>query len=277
VPNDPLIGVPLVPSLIEPGVLGSSYFQVKVDGYGEESQNLEIRDMYTTEDHIVVLFHELNQERSFIQRYAYDGELVDQLETNYRTRKITAGPNGSTLYLQKRFIEEGDAEYGEYGLGSWQLEVIQTNWDQEEAKASTGRMKPVISERNFGGKTIARFADDGFGLLKQVKEDTGILDYKAPLKSQAMDVRLQIPYEDALAKAGLGARNLVLTYLGQEIAIPFERLMSVDLASMPCTDEATIEIHLQADEAGQVTISIDLFVVEQVDAMTRLVHRTSIQ
>jgi hypothetical protein len=92
-----------------------------------------------------------------------------------------------------------------------------------------------------------------------------------------MDVRLQIPYEDALAKAGLGARNLVLTYLGQEIAIPFERLMSVDLASMPCTDEATIEIHLQADEAGQVTISIDLFVVEQVDAMTRLVHRTSIQ
>ena len=49
------------------------------------------------------------------------------------------------------------------------------------------------------------------------------------------------------------------------------------LASMPCQSDSTIEIILHTDEAGIVTYEVQLFVVEQVNAMTRVVHRKTIQ
>lgn len=251
---------------------------IRIKGY-EEDQALVVGDMYTTEDHIVVLFHEENQRRSFIQRYTYKGELVDQLETNEQTRRMTPGPDGSTLYLQVRYLEE-DEWTGNLGAGDYQLEIIQMNWDQEAevtSSSTTGRIRPTISERTFGGRTLARFADKGFGLIKQMEAETGIVDFRAPLRSWAKDLRLQIPYGDLMAKAGMGARDLVLTYQGQEIAIPFDLLLSVDLDQMPCQDDATIEIHLEADEEGNVTYTIELFVVEQVNGVTKVVHRKTIQ
>lgn len=98
-------------------------FEVKADGFGEETQTLVVRDMYTTDEYIVVLFHKLNGEllrnsavepgKAFIQRYTYDGALVDQIETNYRTRRNAPGPGGSTLYVQKRFIEQEEGAESE--------------------------------------------------------------------------------------------------------------------------------------------------------------------
>lgn len=265
-------------------------FEVKPEGVEDETKQYMVRDMYTTEDYIVVLFHQLGGEsmqkgvvelgKAFLQRYTYEGELVDQLETNYRTRRIAPGPNGSTLYVQKRFIEPEESigpELRDFQPELWQLEIIQMNWDQEKESQSSNRMHPVIAERTFGGRTLARFTDKGFGLLKQMEEETGMLDYRAPLKSQAEDVRLQIPYADLLVKAESGARNLMVSYQGQEIAIPFELLLSANLNEMPCQDEATIEIHLQADEEDHISYIIELFVVEQVDGMTKVVHRRTIQ
>lgn len=249
-------------------------FKVEITEY-EGNQNLEVRDMYVTDRYVIVLFHENNQNRAFVQRYTYSGELIDQIETNYRTRRIAEGSNGSTFYLQKRFTEPVEGEMRE-DRQDWQLEIVQINWNEKETTRSGG-MRPVIAERTFGGRTLARFTDNGFGLLKQVEEETGIVDYRAPLKAKTNDVRLQIPYADLMAKAGMGARDLVLTYQGQDIAISFELLLSANLDEMPCQDDATIEIHLKADEEGIVTYTIELFVVEQVNAMTKVVHRKTIQ
>jgi|GEM_PF-2659776 len=252
-------------------------FEVKVAGYGDFAQRLEVRDIYTTEDHIIVLFHELNQSRAFIQRYSYDGELVDQLETNFRTRRITAGPEASTLYLQKWFLEEDERQMSGYREGDWRLEIIRVNWGKKEkAAVSNGRMKPVIAERTVGGKTIARFNDQGFGLIKELEKETGIMDYRAPLKSASNDVRLQIPYCDLLAKAG-AARDLLVHYQGQEIRISMDTFAGDLMTDMPCDTEATVEIHLTMDESGNLSYTIEFFVVEQVDAVTRVVHRKPMQ
>lgn len=278
-------GVGLLP---EQSISEGFKFEVKADGFGDEPQNLRVRDMYTTEDNIVVLFHKFSPEslkrevvepgKTFIQRYTYEGELIDQLETNYFTEGIAPGPKGSTLYVQKRFIEQKEGTEAQFKFiveNPWQLEIIQMNW--EKKTAGSDGMHSVIAERTFGGRTLARFTDKGFGLLKQVEEETGIVDYRAPLKAKTNDVRLQIPYNDLLAKAGSGVRNLMLSYQGQEIAIPFGLLLSAAIDEMPCQDDATIEIHLQVDEEGNVTVTIDLFVVEQVNAMTKVVHRKTIQ
>ncbi|BES66703.1 hypothetical protein SANA_31420 [Gottschalkiaceae bacterium SANA] len=278
----PIIAQPLVSRdhlfSLERNPVEAPRFEVKVDGYGEDLQSLLIGDMYTTEEHIVVIILESNQRRVFLQRYSYDGKRVDQIETTNSARWISPGPNGSTLYLQNRFVglqEPIRDELRLIGPSQIFIELIQMNWD-EKAEGSGG-MRPVIAERTFGGQTFARFTDKKFGLLKQVEEETGIVDYRAPLKAQTNDLRLQIPYCDLLAKAGMGARNLMISYQGQELGIPFDLLLSLSVDEMPCQDDATIEIHLQIDEEGNISYTIELFVVEQVDGMTKVVHRKRIQ
>ena len=105
--------------------------------------------------------------------------MVDQIETNCRTRRIAPGPGGSTLYVQKRFIEQEEGAEFELRFSepeSWQLEIFQMNWEKETTRS--GGMRPVIAERTFGGRTLARFADKGFGLLKQVEEETKVVHRK---------------------------------------------------------------------------------------------------
>lgn len=49
------------------------------------------------------------------------------------------------------------------------------------------------------------------------------------------------------------------------------------LQTMPCQDEATIEIHLNRSEDGLVQVTVELFVIEQVDEKTKRVHRMKIE
>jgi hypothetical protein len=206
-----------------------------------------------------------------IQRFTYDGDLIDGVEANFQTSCMTAGPNGSTLYAEKRFDSIDSCE-GHY-------EIVQINWEAyEESSESTGRPKAVISEKTVGGQTTATFKDDGFGLLRAEDPETGVINYLAPLKSDEAKVRIRIPYADLAAKMGMGAENLMITYAGQVIKIPMTAFDCGDLlAGMPCQDDATFEIQLAKDEAGNVTVKVQLFVVEQVNAMTKLVHRKTIQ
>ena len=221
-----------------------------------------IRDLYATEDYIVVLYRIEDKDRGYIQRYTYDGELIDGVETDFCIKDMTEGPNNSTIYIQ----DSVDSGY---------VEVVQISWEDE---TRAGRPKSVISERSFGGKTIAEFRDAGFGLLKVVDSETGAVDYKAPLKSDKNDVRLRIPFADMQAKLEMGAKSLLINYQGQEIAIPMSAFDCADLlGGMPCQDDATVEILLTMDEAGNVKVVVQLFVVEQVNAMTRVVHRKTIQ
>lgn len=146
----------------------------------------------------------------------------------------------------------------------------------KEAKKSTGRAHPLVSERTVGGRTIARFDDSRFGLIVQ-RDESGLVDYRVPLRSRANDVRLQIPYADVMTKTTKGARDLVMSYQGHEIRIPMAVFEGDWLASMPCETESTFEIHLAVDEAGRTTYTIDFFVIEQINEKTRLVHRRTVQ
>ncbi len=147
------------------------------------------------------------------------------------------------------------------------------NWG---TKAS-GTPKRLIAERTVKGKTVARFRDSGYGLLKTEDEESGAVDYLAPLKTEANDVRLQVPLNDLLARQGDTARDLVILYGEDRIRIPMTQLDCTELlASMPCQDDATVEIRLLRMEDGSVSVKVELFVVEQLDSKTKCVHRTAI-
>ena len=158
--------------------------------------------LYATKDYIVVLSRFVKLEKGRIQRFTYDGELIDQVETNYFVNRMTEGPNGSTIYIEKRFDEEGC-------FGSF--DIVQINWPLVKAEL-TGRPRSLISERTVGGRTTAVFRDDGFGLLSVEDPETGEMNYIAPLKSDENKVRLRIPFADLLAKMNAGAENLLITY-----------------------------------------------------------------
>jgi hypothetical protein len=233
-------------------------------------QYARVSDLYTTEDHIVVLYRDFAESKGYIERYTYDGTRVDGVVTNRCIKKITEGPNDSTIYIQARYPEEESKDRKGYSV----MEVIQVNWDGKDA---TGP-KHVIQEKTRVGHTLARFTDSQFGLLRMEEPETGIVDYKAPIRSKENLVKLQIPYCDIKAKLESGARNLVVEYQGQTLSFPMDLFKCDDmLASMPCQDDATIEIIMYTDEAGTVTYDVQLFVVEQVNAMTRVVHRKTIQ
>ncbi len=188
---------------------------------------------------------------------------------------------GGSVTKENGYIMVGESEFGEgdgwieSGFGDiWIVKLSGV----EEVRESTGRPISMIVERSFGGQTLATFRDNCFGVFKAVELESGTVDYRALLKSDEMDLRLRIPFEDIMGKQVAGANNLLIEYRGQEIKIPMS-LFDCDglLAEMPCQDDATIEIHLTVDEDGYVNQKIQLFVVEQIDEITRVVRRATVQ
>ena len=237
-------------------------------------------DMYETGGQLISLTDDCGLKATMLERISYEGEIFEGIELNREAHacRITEGPNGSTLYLRRAV----SAEDGETFLKD-QWELVQVNWtdsaDQTETEKTTASgMRPLIRERVKQDSTIAVFNNHGFGLYKRLDPSTEAFDYVAPLRTQESQVRLQIPYSDVKAKCESGSRNLVVEYKDQTIALPMILFDCDDLlASMPCQDEATIEIILKADEAGNVNYYVQLFVVEEVNGMTKLVHRKTIQ
>ncbi len=229
----------------------------------------ESYDLYTTENYIVVLHKNSVLGRGFIERYTYEGQRIDGVETNFCVRRITEGPSGSTLYIQKR--------YSENEMENDTLEVVQIDW-KGPSDSRNGGMRPVVQERTRDGLTMARFQDSQFGLLRAEEPETGIVDYRAPIRSEENLVRLQMPYYDVAAKLASGARNLVVEYRDQMITLPLTIFDCEDLLdTMPCQDEATFEIILKTDEAGNVSYQVQLFVVEKMNGMTSVVHRKTVE
>jgi hypothetical protein len=227
--------------------------------------NGHVMDLYATEDEIVIMSKDVYNDYTYIDRYTYDGDRIDGVQTNYCAKQITQGPDGSTIYIQANY-EEGMV-----------LEVVQVNWEPWMSTSSIGSPKHFVSERTWGGRTLANLDNGRFGMLKAMDPETGETDLRVPVRSDKPLVKVRIPYEDVAAKLG-AARNMNIEYKGQSIAIPLDTFACADLlAAMPCQDEATFEIILKADQAGNVTYTIDLFVVEQTNAMTKVVHRKTIQ
>ncbi len=149
------------------------------------------------------------------------------------------------------------------------------DWNKTESKSAP---RALIAERTMHGKTLAVFRDQGYGLLRKEELDTGIVDYLAPLKSEESDVILRIPLCDILAKLNENTRYLEILYGEERIDILMSALnVQALLEKMPCETDATIEIHLTKKDDGHVVVSAELFVVEQVDASTKRVHRMPIE
>lgn len=167
--------------------------------------------------------------------------------------------------------------------GSWDVWIVKFEGNGDEAPASNGnasmnRPKALINERTFAGQTLATFRNDGFGLLKVIDPATGVIDFRAPLRSEEKDVRLRISYADIQMKVAVGAKNLLIEHRDQKIRIPMSTFECEELLSgMPSHDEAMIEIHLIEKEDGYLEKVIQLIVVEQVDEKTKLVHRMNVQ
>lgn len=185
-------------------------------------------------------------------------------------------------------VRSFDANGDQTVVTSWsttsgQSTVYLVNWDATETGStpstlSQGRLQPLIRERSMNGKTLARFKSHGYGLMKQIEEETGIVDYLAPLKTESSDVLLQIPLEDLLEKLDEQARNLEILYGDDHIVIPITSLdCRAALNELPCATDATIEIHLTRQENGSVQWTASLYVIEQIDEKTKLVHRTNLQ
>ncbi len=188
---------------------------------------------------------------------------------------------GGSLTKENGYIMVGESEYGAgdvpFELSYGNIWVVKLS-GVEEVRESTGRPISMIVERSFGGQTLATFRDNCFGVFKAVELESGRVDYRALLKSDEMDLRLRIPFEDIMRKQGAGANNLLIEYRGQEIKIPMSLFYCESLlAEMPCQDDATIEIHLTVDEDGVVNQKIQLFVVEQIDEISRVVRRATVQ
>lgn len=239
--------------------------------------------LYTTKDYIVIYYMD-EQITGHIERYTYGGVFDKGVTVNARAIGMVEGPAGSTLYIQKsdpQRLMPGDDDNKDdppfYPCDD-PIEMVQINWEAGNEISSGSGPRPVIQEQTRAGHTIARFTDSQFGLLRMEDSETGIVDYQAPIRSKENLVKLQIPYCDIKAKLESGARNLMVEYQGQTLRFPMELFECDDmLAAMPCQDEATIEIIIHMDEAGNVTCEVQMFVVEQVNAMTRVVHRKTIQ
>ncbi|BES64337.1 hypothetical protein SANA_07760 [Gottschalkiaceae bacterium SANA] len=226
-----------------------------------------------TTDEYIILSYWTTDGKVCVERYTYEGVLKGRVKVNERISVIIEGPNGSSLYLQK--VNLNSNSMPDEMRCDDPVELIQINWD---GKLELAGPKRVIQEQTRVGHTLARFTDNQFGLLRMEEPETGIVDYKAPIRSKENLVKLQIPYCDIKAKLESGARNLMVEYQGLTLSFPMELFQCDDmLAAMPCQDHATIEIIMHTDEAGKVTNEIQLFVVEQTNAMTKIVHRKTLQ
>jgi hypothetical protein len=252
---------------------GEAFNEVGIDIAIYSGPYGQIRSLYTTDKCIVILYFD-EHHIACVERYTFEGKRIGRVELNARVKGIVEGPDGSTIYIQKADPERvlGEDECDD------PIEVVRINWEPEAIINDGSGPRSVIQERTRAGNTVARFTDHQFGLLRVEEQETGIVDYRAPIRSSENLVKLQIPYGDIKAKMESGARNLMVEYQGQTLTFPMELFACDDmLAAMPCQTDATIEIIMHTDETGDVTCDVQLFVVEQVNGMTRVVHRKTIQ
>lgn len=192
---------------------------------------------------------------SKIMRFDRNGKLVDTIEVPGLVNQMDVKGNQTVIAMSSM---PGDG-------GCYLIE-----W---KTKSGSGPRR-LIQERSRNGKTIAVFRDGGYGLLRREDPESGAVDYLAPLRTEEKEVRLRMPLCDVLAKAGGAAQNLEILYGDDRIQISITALAVQELLEqMPCETDATVEIHLMRGQDGNVKVTAELFVVEQVDSMTKVVHR----
>lgn len=245
---------------------GDGSLELKIDQTKEKIELGEMPDSQTIMtmefdgDNFHIAATNMHGGGSTIIRYGRNGEKKDTIQLPRYVLKYDAKGKKSVVAINSL---NGSEINGFYKI----------EWESE----SVGSPRSLIHERSIGGKTLATFRDGGYGLLRSEEPETGLTDYLAPLKTKEQDVRLRIPLCDVMAKVEENARNLEILYGEERIVIPMSALTVQNLlAQMPCETDATIEIHLERGEDGFVIVTAELFVVEQVDDMTKVVHRAPI-
>ena len=243
---------------------------------GEFNMALILKDLITLKD---------VPENSIAYTFAYDGRgfqvpfvsMEENLSTlarfdKYGNRKDSIQVLGKVLHIDTHSNQAVFSAVTFAGDDSGCY--YRVNWGP---LSTDGVPRSLIQERSMNGKTTANFRDGGYGLLRSSEDEMGVFHYLAPLRTKEKEVRLRIPLADVVAKLGGTSRNLEILYGNNRITIPMTALAVQDLlAQMPFETDATVEIHLVRGEDGSVSVTAELFVVEQVDEMTKLLHRLPI-
>lgn len=236
-----------------------------------------------------ILTYDLSKNESGIYRTDMNGNLTDSITWN--GFGLYFDTNGNEAIVSTTYTDV-PTPYAPFSYGYYKIEWGGESTDPSDptepsdplepldptdSTKTSGRPSALINERSVGGKTVAVFREGCYGMLKEKDPETGAIDYWVPLRSEEKEVRLRMPLCDVMAKVGEFAQNLEILYGENRIQIPMTALAVQDLLSqMPCDTDATIEIQLVRGQDGSVTVTAELFVVEQVDSMTKVVHRKPI-
>ncbi len=202
---------------------------------------------------------------SEISRYDVKGNFIDSVRIPGQVGDLHV--LGNQTAISTRGSDDKARAYMIYWEGK--PEVV-------ESPSVGGAPRALIQEKTRSGETTAVFRDGNYGLLKKEDKETGRVEYQAPVRSNASKVKLQIPFADLLSKLG-DDRNLTILYGNDQIKISMQALDARELLKqLPCETEATIEIQLIRGEDGTVKVTAELFVVEEVDAKTKRVHRVNL-
>ena len=227
-----------------------------------------------------ILTYDVSKIETGIYRTDMNGNITDSII--WRGLGLYFDTNGNEAIVSTTYTDV-PTPYAPFSYGYYKIEWGGESTDPTdpsnplEPSDSSGRPMSLIKERSVAGKTVAVFREGCYGMLKEKDPRTGAIDYWVPLRSEEKEVRLRMPLCDVMAKVGGAAQNLEILYGEDRIQIPMTVLAVQDLlAQMPCDTDATVEIQLVRGQDGTVTVTAELFVVEQVDSMTKVVHRMPI-
>lgn len=217
------------------------------------------------QDEFQIVDSEGQEGRSIILRYDGNGALIDS--AHVPGEAICFDMQGNRTVISTRGADDKDRVFLVYWEGKPDL---------SEPLLMSSSPRALIQEKTRSGETKAVFGDGKYGLLKKEDNETGRVEYQAPLRSNASKFKLQIPFVDLLSKLG-DDRNLTILYGKEQIKIPMQVLDARELLKqLPCETGATIEIQLIRGEDGRVKVTAELFVVEEINAKTKLVHRVNL-
>ncbi|BES66491.1 hypothetical protein SANA_29300 [Gottschalkiaceae bacterium SANA] len=267
-------GTEVMDYFVEKGQGLVNEFSLKLPAKPEEMDvvkaNMQLKGLYTTDEAIVVLVEVGALKESYLQRYTLNGEFIDQTPVDHSAAAITEGPNGETVYLRQSLVEERLL---------W--EAVKCVWQTDEEEKVQNRpassSRPLIAEHRKGGKTMASYAANEFGLVKRQDSATGAQQYLVPIRTKDAKVNLCIPYGDVARRIENQLDQMVISYGGKEIQIAMSKFECADVfAKMSCQTDAYFEIQLQQNEEEITLVSIQVLTIEQVNEKTKLVHRQSI-
>lgn len=223
----------------------------------------------TEESFDVIASKRGSSSESMVYRFTHDGALVGSTKVSGMAMSLDANSD-QTVVVTKSMLEQTDFAY----LITWPTESEEQEPGDTKSNVDTRQMKSFVQVRSRNGQAIAVMNRGSLGLRKTRVEETNQLDYRVSVRSTENTVKFQAPLDDFLAIQGEKSHDLVIQLPDQDVRISLE---DIDFSSIQNNEmdvvEKTVEVQMQKDELGNVRVAIQLLVVEQIDEITKVVHR----